>query len=439
MKNGDLQPIELSKLHLDPENPRHEPIADEPEIIARLYKAERVLALAKSIAAIGPSPIELMAVVPHPTIKGHFVVAEGNRRLCALKLLRDPAKAPTAAARRALELAQANAKQVPSKITIAYFDSKKAARQWVKLRHEGEQGGAGTKKWTAKQIVRYNQADESALVNPNAQALALVEYSRSGGLVSDDEATELARRLTTLTRYLGNPVFRHTLGLADKTSLKIDVEQDEFDKGVSRFLRDALPGADGTEPKVNSRTKAPDWKAYARELTEQGVAPTTRLATPVDAVPKVKNKKPSVRHEPPEDNRPKIVRSDFKVSIKNPVLKRIFAELRTIDPDEFSFSSGYLIRAFVEQTAYLYARQKGIGDKGALHDVIKRCAEHLEANGAERSEVKPLKEMSSDKDSRLSPDGLGAWVHGSMIPTGAELKRRWDTLSPGFKRMLDAM
>ena len=89
MGNGIAVQLDVSRLHLDSENPRHDPITDEPEIISRLYGREQVLVLAKNIARNGTSPLERMAVVEHPSMPGHFVVVEGNRRLCALKLLRD--------------------------------------------------------------------------------------------------------------------------------------------------------------------------------------------------------------------------------------------------------------------------------------------------------------------------------------------------------------
>ena len=59
-------------------------------------RGEQILPLAEDICDRGLSPLERLAAIPHPTLDGHFVMVEGNRRLCSLKLLRDPAKAPVA-------------------------------------------------------------------------------------------------------------------------------------------------------------------------------------------------------------------------------------------------------------------------------------------------------------------------------------------------------
>lgn len=438
MDNGRTIDVDLVQLHLDSDNPRHDPIADEPAIIAKLYAAERVLGLAKSIVANGgTSPLDRMAVIKHPTSRGHYVVVEGNRRLCALKLLRDPLKAPTPGGRRALEAAKASAgAALPTRLDVVEFKDRLSARRWIALRHQGEQDGAGTKPWTSGQKARFDLAG-TKVSNPNVQALALLDYAQARGLLTAAQREVLS--LTTLSRYLGNPIFRNTLGLVDKTSIDINVDQQEFDRVLQRFLRDALPVEKGA-PVVNSRSNQAAWKAYAEKLVTEGVAPTTRLAQPMSpkAAPAAKTRAGSgAKNSVHPDKRPRVVPGDFRAAIKERVLKRVFEELRSIDPDQFSFSAAYLLRAFVEQTATLYAKKHALGHQGDLHVVIGRCVTKLQADGAPPRVCKPLNEMSSDKHSRLSPDGLGAWVHGSVIPTGAELKRRWDAIEAGFKLMLD--
>lgn len=83
---ADATSVPLARLHLDPLNPRHDPIADEDEIIAQLLSKEKVLPLAKDIAKRGAvSPLERTGAVRMEGNPGHYVVVEGNRRLCALE------------------------------------------------------------------------------------------------------------------------------------------------------------------------------------------------------------------------------------------------------------------------------------------------------------------------------------------------------------------
>ena len=93
--------IRIQKIYLDNNNPRHDPIDNEPSLIAHLVAHEQVKSLAEDIVRQGMmNPLDRLAVIPHLSAKGAFVVAEGNRRLCALKLLHDPDKAQNEVTRK---------------------------------------------------------------------------------------------------------------------------------------------------------------------------------------------------------------------------------------------------------------------------------------------------------------------------------------------------
>jgi hypothetical protein len=50
---GQIEDIDVERIFLYEENPRHEPLDSQPEIIEHLCKDEQVLNLARSIAAEG--------------------------------------------------------------------------------------------------------------------------------------------------------------------------------------------------------------------------------------------------------------------------------------------------------------------------------------------------------------------------------------------------
>lgn len=60
----------------------------------------QVLGLAKHIAKHGLNPMERIALIPHPNLPKLFIALEGNRRVCALKLLRDPMRGPDSKAQK---------------------------------------------------------------------------------------------------------------------------------------------------------------------------------------------------------------------------------------------------------------------------------------------------------------------------------------------------
>ena len=91
MNSGEIRPFDVSELAFDVKNPRlagFDTGGGETEIIKTLWEMMDVEELVLSIAASGYFPHEPVIVA---TESGRNVVIEGNRRLAAVKLLRQPA------------------------------------------------------------------------------------------------------------------------------------------------------------------------------------------------------------------------------------------------------------------------------------------------------------------------------------------------------------
>src|SRR5437870_7331683 len=89
-----LQPIEIDRLLLDPENPRLESVttsSDQKELLKVMWREMAVNEVALSIAENGFFEEEPLFAIPGPKVNGKrgYIVVEGNRRLTAVKLLRD--------------------------------------------------------------------------------------------------------------------------------------------------------------------------------------------------------------------------------------------------------------------------------------------------------------------------------------------------------------
>src|SRR5882672_11820926 len=82
--------VSVASLHLDAKNPRlgRETLAQAPrEIIQYLFEHDKAIEVADSIATRGYFPNEPLLAVQED---GRYVIVEGNRRLAALKALREP-------------------------------------------------------------------------------------------------------------------------------------------------------------------------------------------------------------------------------------------------------------------------------------------------------------------------------------------------------------
>ena len=425
--------VPLSRLHLDPENPRHDPIEDEVKIVAQLMRSEKVQALAKSIADNGGiNPLDAIGVIEMPGNPGHYIVAEGNRRTCALKILMDPKKAPSPSAQRYFET-QAKRVTLPQKYSVVVFASREQARPWLELRHLGPQDGAGMRTWNTAQKTRFNRG-----ASPDVLALAVLDRAETAGWIDAETRGKIG--ITTLTRYLGNPVVRTALGLGDRKGLTFTHEPAEVDVALQKFIEDAIPRKTGEAP-VNSRTKASDWREYGRSLHNQNVAPKTLLSGPIVPPPPTKTTTPRVRGPRHPDKRPTVMPSDFVVKLRDPALQRLVSELKSIKPDDgFVFAANYLLRAVLERVMVLYAKKAGVW-KQSLDDrgLTRACNEALEADGVSKHELKNLRIAFSNDDSHLSLQTLGAAVHAANLPTRRSLISVWDNWAPAVRHMLDRL
>ncbi|WP_273794460.1 ParB N-terminal domain-containing protein [Brucella intermedia] len=108
---GTSEKVPVEMLAFDIENPRFTPDKapisnDDPDIVVQLAKSADLAELIQSIATSGYINIEPLIVIAR---SDKFVVLEGNRRLAALKALRDPSLAERA------------------KLTVPPMDAKKRA------------------------------------------------------------------------------------------------------------------------------------------------------------------------------------------------------------------------------------------------------------------------------------------------------------------------
>jgi hypothetical protein len=88
-----IKRVPVDQLLLDPKNPRlalASGATDQVELVRLLWQNMAVDEVALSIAVNGWFENKHLIVIPAAAPKGSYIVVEGNRRLAAVKLLRDP-------------------------------------------------------------------------------------------------------------------------------------------------------------------------------------------------------------------------------------------------------------------------------------------------------------------------------------------------------------
>ncbi|WP_258015222.1 hypothetical protein [Stenotrophomonas maltophilia] len=435
--------ISIGRLHLNLNNPRHEPVESEEKAIAALCDDELIAELAKDIVERGSlSPLEVLGVIPMEGHPGHFVSVEGNRRTCALIVANDPSRAPEAI--RPQLRALSSRASLPKEVKVYVFADEAEAHQWIQLRHLGSQGGAGTKGWDATQQNRAAGGSKKASAHANTLAVNVLDRLVARGAISPQQRKLV--NLTTITRYVGTPGVRAILGLGSNKDLLYTHDVDEVDSALLRLVDDSLtPRADGTY-KVNSRTSSPDRLTYAHELKASGIAPATLLDSPQGAPTATKlrtqpeNSKtgPQKRSAVHPDARKRLIPTDFRISYKDPALSRLRREGLELELKDFTFSGNYLLRALVEQVMTLYAKSVKKHRPGMTDAALTQaCAEELKRSGVTGKAVTNLEKAAGAAHTGHSLHSLGHAVHGGTIPTAIDLKKHFDTWRPSLEAMLE--
>ncbi|MBU3600757.1 hypothetical protein [Polynucleobacter sp. AM-25C3] len=433
--------VKIQDIYLDLNNPRYTQQQSESEAIEYLIANEDVKVLAKHIAEIGStSPLELMALVPHSKIKNAYFTAEGNRRLCALKLLVDPDKAKYEKDKAYFKKLKDGMKLKITTVSGVIFKSFELARPWVELRHD-PQTGVGTKRWDASQKGRFNKLGRAD--TPNARALDLMDYARAEGLLSEALLQNIP--ITTLTRFLSTPDVRSAIGLASTSGIEINVQDSDFNKALKKFLEDAS-NPDGA---INSRANAEDRKLYAENFRVRGFSPKNRgvaIHSPgirmssqaSNGLTPVTQKRVSAgKSAKSRDKDKKIIPSGFVSKVKDPVFSRLFRELKELDAETFSFAGVYLMRALIEQASVLYLKKMKVPNlPDKLHLKLGAVSKELQASGYSGRGLKALNKMASDVNSTYSPDTIGNFVHGGAIPNRVYIIKLWDTFQPTLEEIL---
>lgn len=175
-----IQMVSVEKLKFDPENPRLPTTMKgkgEEEIIKWMLRETGIIELMGSIGTKGYFPGEPLLVVP-TTPKGHYYVVEGNRRLCAVKLLRSPSTAPIR--KKAISTVSKGA-QKPSQLPVVIYENRDQILNYLGYRHI-----TGIKQW-----------------DPLAKARYLKQLGRAYGKAKEDEQfSALAKSIGSSSNYV---------------------------------------------------------------------------------------------------------------------------------------------------------------------------------------------------------------------------------------------
>ena len=467
--NYEINQVDITLLQLDLENPRLESVENQREAITEMIdiQGDKLTRLGKDIIENGLNPCDPMAVMPSGDF---FTVLEGNRRITAIKLLKQPTLAQEAQETRIQNAFEKLAKDFQikgfDKVPCVVFESREAAHHWIELKHTGENNGIGTVAWGSAEKDRYQYAMSGG--KKRSYYIQLQEYCQEhcSHLLND----MLRSPKTNINRIISSKFGREFLGFTlERGILSCTIEPKETEKGLKKLfadlasktikVKDIYDNEDITNylqsfPSENTPQKIPlsSSSGGSPSKTPQGGTNTSPNSgngsngNNEDGTTGKDNEssedggsntrgKGSKR---PSENRLYLIPSSCKLAISNPRINSMYWELKQkIKVEDAPNCISIAFRVFVELSFDQYMKNNSINGHPMenLSTKVQKCLKHMKINNiVSESEAKVVNVAISEKHGLFSLSTLHAYVHNPdfrAIPF--ELKVIWDNWQPVLK------
>jgi hypothetical protein len=394
--------LKIDDILLSLDNPRLEEAKDQEQALSFMVanQGEKIYRLAEDIAKNGLSPLDTIAVYPSMEYKGKYVVAEGNRRITAIKILNNPviiSLINDSLFRKFLSLRDIY-KNLITEVEAVVFNNPtdEMLTHWIETRHMGEQYGIGVARWNSKQKMRFDKKVR--------QVNTLIDFwneLESKGILTSKEIESIT--ITNWNRIL-RPTGRRFLGL--------DYINGSYIIPVNN-LADFIKKIRAVQKKLAHKTVSivygeDDIKAFIKSVADE-----LDIQTPVTEQLEIENNSANLEQKSVSDNinvnqtlnkspytasltdgtnvsiynrsndlfenSKTIIPKNYKIKSNSIRISKIIHELKTLSVDEFPNSCGALLRLLFELSAknFLESREKQDFTELQFEQVIRKSANIL--------------------------------------------------------------
>lgn len=461
----EYKQVNVTELLLNPENPRFDPVKHQTETISAMVKdqKEKLSTLAKHIINNGLNPTDIILVRPY---QNQWLVLEGNRRVTALKLVNEPDLVPSQYAKLKRDFQKLNAvldKGLLEHILCVVIEDTALANKWIRLKHTGENDGAGTVRWDGQQTSRFSAQTSG---NVDNRIVFLDELKTRSEIPQAYKDAFSSIKKTNFDRLMGDPDVRALLG--------IDIENEKFilSNGVNTYLLFVLYDLAIADLSVGEIYHKNDRKKYIEELQQKA---EQQASTPAGSVPAagsdskespdgsssddpgqrnsyrttststntVSQREPSARTGSAKSypiNRKPLIPAQHRLAIAHARIVKIFNELKQLDTDTYPNAVSVLFRVFIELSADCYIAKNsttGVNTESRLGKKIEAVTADLENKQImTANELRGARQMVSSPTQNNSIKTFHSYVHNRDItPSSTDLKSAWDDLWPFIECM----
>ena len=411
--------VAINLLLLSDGNPRLVPSLGEDEAMRNMVydQKSKLYELAADIVKYGLSPLDSIAVYPSESYEGFYEVGEGNRRICAIKLLIEPQRIQRIDERLFSKFeALSKYYHAEEAIEVCVFDNEEEFGHWMEIRHMGEQRGKGLSKWNSEQKARFNRkqrgsdrlldfwdwliekgiftvAEIRSITKTNWERVLREQYfpflrlhNNDGFSVLEKDIDIFTERIKAVQRNLaGQPVAivyknEQIDAFYDKVSNElynlsfqevINMERDqiqftlETEKEPSEPTENQMTVVDETASREGLSEKQEDIEQNEEDI------PLT-VATNIGSVPRDLF-----------NGCKTIIPYNYPIRTSNMRLNKIINELKRLNAEEFPNACGTLLRTLFELSSKVYLERQDGNDhtEDEFRHVLKSAANGLRTQG----------------------------------------------------------
>lgn len=465
--------LPVASLHLDAKNPRlgRESSSRAPrEIIQYLFEHDKAADVALSIATRGYFPNEPLLVVRE---KDQYVVVEGNRRLAALKALREPGLLEGSLQRQVERLSRRiTDPQTIAQVPVTIAPSRRATDRQIAARHIG----SPVLPWQAENRASFildklaegygneELRDQLGFTLPDIQKArqtrAIADMARSLDLPEEVKAkldNRRAKVFTTLERVFDSSVGRDYLKVEPDAEhgLRGNTTMNEFVRGFAKLVADVALGKQSSRTLNTNddiRNYFESWDRNERPTSKRGTFVPSDVIKGESVASPPRKKEAAPKPKRPMQVSPTVLPRDFKIRSGNDRLIDIRRELTKLKRNEFPNAGAVLLRVFFELAVANYLERTGelpkivarLGGKGKLPygvptmkqlvpEITRIAKKNLSSSDAQKVE----KAIKYDAAAPFSISDLHSFVHSTDLPGERDIWQFWLRTEPLFRMMLE--
>jgi ParB-like chromosome segregation protein Spo0J len=469
--NWQFKRISITNLHLDSRNPRlgRGASASSPrELIQHLFEHDKAMEVAESIAIRGFFPNEPLLAIRE---NGRYVVVEGNRRLAALKALRDPSLLEARQQRTLERLRRRANNTIATAVPVTIAPNRRATDQQLAGRHVG----TPVLPWQAENRANfilekleegYEPEDvaaelgfSSADIQEAKQIRAVAEMARSLDVETDVRQKldhPRAAVLSTIRRVLDSSVGRDFLKVQPdgEHGFRGLTSKESFVRAFVKLVTDIVKGGESSRTLNTNeeiRRYFEGWDRADLPTKRGSFVPSDIYGT--SGAPAPEQGEPQRPNTLPARQSKTVLPRDFKVRVSNARLLDIHRELTRLKRDEFPNAGAVLLRVFFELATVDYLKRtdrleeivRRLGGRGKLQydipsmrQLAPEITEIAKANLSRTEANQVEKAIKHDPAAPFTVSDLHSFVHQeTSLPTDRDILQFWLRVEPLMRLMVE--